>query len=41
MTLTFEDDLDNIETNQHVKYLGQISFSSKVIVWTRRTQTDI
>jgi len=26
MTLTIEYDLDSIELNQHVKYLGQMSF---------------
>jgi len=34
MTLTFELQLDNIKLNQHVKYLGQKSFRSKVIVRT-------
>jgi len=36
MTLTFELDRDNVEMNQRAKYLGQRSFSLKVIV---RTQT--
>jgi len=32
VTLVFELDLESVETNQHVKYLGQRSFSSLVIV---------
>ena len=32
MTLTFALDLDSVKLNQHAKYLGQRSFSSKVIV---------
>jgi len=32
MTLTFKNDLENIKMNQNVKYLGQRSFNSKVIV---------
>jgi len=39
VTLTFELDLDSVKMNQHdddVVYLGQRSFSSKVIVRTHR-----
>jgi len=36
MTLTFECDLDRVKVNQHAKYLGHISLSSKVIVRTHR-----
>jgi len=42
MTLTFTPGLDSIKMNKHAKYLGQGSFSSKVIVRTRRhTNTQI
>jgi len=34
LTLTFELDLGSIKMNQHVKHLGQMSLSSKVIVRT-------
>jgi len=36
MTLNCENDLDSVKMNQHTKYLGQRSSSSKVTV---RTQT--
>ena len=36
MTLTLKNDLVSVKTNQHVKYLGQRSFSLKAIVWTLR-----
>jgi len=32
MALTFKHDLDRITTNQQSEYLGQTSFSSKIIV---------
>jgi len=35
MTLTFQLDLDKVELNQRVKYLGQRSLISEVIVWTQ------
>jgi len=35
-TLIFELDLDSVKLNHHAKYLGQRSFSSKVIVRTYR-----
>jgi len=35
MTLTFELDPDMVILNQHTKYLGQKSFSSKA-VWRHR-----
>jgi len=31
MTLTVELDLDGVMANQHAKYLGQRSFSSKFV----------
>jgi len=34
MTLTFECDLDMVKPNHRIKYLGQRSFRSKVIVRT-------
>jgi len=37
ITLNFELDLDRVKANMRAKYLGQRSFTSKVIV---RTQTD-
>jgi len=37
MTLTFEHYLDRLKMNRLAKYLGQMSFSSKVLVLT---QTD-
>jgi len=36
MTLTFELDLDRVKMNHHAIYLGQKSFSSKVIARTHR-----
>jgi len=36
MTLVFVLDLDNVETIQHAGCLGQMSFSSKIIVRTHR-----
>jgi len=39
MTLTFEYDLDSVKMNQRANYLGQRSFSSKVIVRTHGRQT--
>ena len=38
MIVTFEYDLDRVKVNQHAKYLGQRSFSSKVDVYSR---TDV
>ena len=32
MTLTFKYDLDSVKMNQHANYIGQSSFSSKVII---------
>ena len=32
ITLTFELGLDNIQMNQHAKYLGQRSFNLKIMV---------
>jgi len=34
MTMTSELDLNRVKMNQHVKYLGQRSFRSKVIIRT-------
>jgi len=34
MTLTFKLDLDTVKVNRRVKYLGQKSFRSKLIVVT-------
>jgi len=34
MILTFKLELENVKMNQRAKYLGQRSFSSKVIVRT-------
>jgi len=36
MTLTFKLDLDSVQLNQHTRYLGQYSSSSKVIVRTHK-----
>ena len=36
MTLTIEDDLDNVNVNHHAKCVGQRSFSSKIIVRIHR-----
>ena len=36
VTLTFDSDLDSAKMNQRAKYLGQTSFSSKIIAWTYR-----
>jgi len=36
MTLTLKRDLDSVKMNLRVKYLGQRSLSSRVIVWTLR-----
>jgi len=36
MTLTFEHDIDYVKMNQLAKYLGQRSFSLKVIARTHR-----
>jgi len=41
MTLTFELDLNNIEVNQQIKYLGQRLFSWNVIVQTHKTHTKL
>jgi len=41
MTLTFVADLDRVKLNEHAKYVGQRSFSSKVIVGHTNThRTD-
>jgi len=41
MTLTFERNLDRVKMNQHTKYLGHKSFSTKVIGLTHtRTLTN-
>jgi len=34
MTLTIELDLDSVKVNQQAKYLGQMSFHSKVNILT-------
>jgi len=36
LTLTFKLELDSIKKNKYIKYLGQRTFSSKVIVQTHR-----
>jgi len=36
MTLTFERDVDGVKMNHQAKYLGERSFSSKVIAGTHR-----
>jgi len=40
MTLTFKLDLNSVKVNQHVKYPGQRSFSSRVIDQTPTHQID-
>ena len=36
MILILEFDLDRVKENEHAKYLGQMTFVSKVIVQTHR-----
>jgi len=37
-TLIFEHDLDRVKMNYRAKYLGQMSFPQKIIVWCRQRQ---
>jgi len=36
VTLTFKLDLDGVKLDQRAKYLGERSYSSRVIFWTQR-----
>jgi len=40
MTLTLKLDIDSVRMNQQAKYLGQASFSSKVIAGHKHTGTS-